>query len=101
MALFCFSNSRRPVRFRPFGSSPDPRFLFEEADVFAEFSGSEGFPYRLLIQEGETVIRSIATGTIIARFQAVLGLVTTHPSGRIWAGVEEGHVHLISLEGIR
>ena len=47
----------------------------------------------------ETIIECQSTGAPIAWFPAVLHTITTHPSGRSWAGGEGNHLYTLTLEG--
>jgi WD40 repeat protein len=47
----------------------------------------------------ETQIKSTAGGAPLAWFPAALEDITTHPSGRIWAGTVDKHLYIIQLEG--
>jgi hypothetical protein len=47
----------------------------------------------------ETVIESTATGEAIAWFPIALESITTHPSGRTWAGSDGNYLCLFTLEG--
>jgi hypothetical protein len=49
----------------------------------------------------ETVIEPASGGEAVAWFPAALDNITTHPSGRIWAGSVRNHLYLIRLEGER
>jgi len=46
-----------------------------------------------------TVIEPARSGDPIAWFPAAIEHITTHPSGRSWAGSAGNHVYLIELEG--
>jgi WD40 repeat protein len=56
--------------------------------------------WRAMTRGLETVIEPAAGGTAVAWFSPALKRITTHPSGRIWAGVAGSHVYLIRLEGV-
>jgi hypothetical protein len=70
-------------------------------DVMATAAGATSYPWRALHRGFETVIERASDGQAVAWFPAALNHITTHPSGRIWAGSEsEGHhLYLIRLEG--
>ena len=68
-------------------------------DVEAIAAGSDQRPYRALERSGETVIEDARTGAPIAVFPIALKHITTHPSGRQWAGAVSNHVYLLALEG--
>jgi WD40 repeat protein len=61
----------------------------------------DSFPWRALSRDLETAIEPTAGGDPIAWFPADLQCITTHPSGRAWAGAERGgkHLYYIQLEG--
>ncbi len=61
--------------------------------------GTRAFPWRALNRDLETVIQPAAAGGPIAWFSDALSDITTHPSGRIWAGSVGNHVCIIQLEG--
>ncbi len=61
--------------------------------------GTRAFPWRALNRDQDTVIEPAAAGGPIAWFSDALNNITTHPSGRIWAGSVGNHVYIIQLEG--
>jgi hypothetical protein len=68
-------------------------------DVKAIAAGAGSHPYRALIRDQETVIEPAAGGDPVAWFPDDLENITTHPSGRIWAGSAGHHLDIIQLEG--
>ena len=68
-------------------------------DVAAIAAGPSRLPWRALARGLETVIESQATGSPVAWFPAALRLITTHPSGRTWAGADGNHLYILTLEG--
>ena len=68
-------------------------------DISAIAAGSARFPWRAMGRRLETVIERAEDGQAIAWFPSSMEHVTTHPSGRIWAGAFGNHVYLIQLEG--
>jgi len=46
-----------------------------------------------------TVIERADRGQPVAWFPAAVHHVTTHPSGRTWAGAVANHLYIITLEG--
>jgi WD40 repeat protein len=67
-------------------------------DIAAE--PAEPLAWRALERGLETVIEPAAGGTAVAWFSPALGNLTTHPSGRLWAGWAVSHLYLIRLEGV-
>ena len=67
-------------------------------DVEAIAVGNDQRPYRAIARSGETVIEDARTGAIIAVFPFALNSITTHPSGRQWAGAVGNHVYVLVLE---
>lgn len=57
-----------------------------------------GLPWRALVRGLVTVIEARDDATPIAWFPVALTHVTTHPSGRIWAGITFDYVCLFTLE---
>jgi hypothetical protein len=71
-----------------------------DVTVIAEgFNSTGAFRCRALNRGNETVIGPAAGGEPIARFPAALENITTHPSGRMWAGSVVNHLYIIQLEG--
>lgn len=68
-------------------------------DALSIAAGSEVFPYRALRRRLETVIEDALTAVPVAWFPIPLTRIMTHPSGRIWAGVENNHLRIVALEG--
>jgi WD40 repeat protein len=69
------------------------------AAIAAGFNDTGKFPWRALNRGNETVIEPAAGGEPIAWFPAALENITTHPSGRMWAGSLYDHLYIIQLEG--
>jgi hypothetical protein len=57
-------------------------------DVVAIAAGARAYPCRALQRGLETVIGRASDGQAVAWFPAPLHHVATHPSGRVWTGVE-------------
>jgi WD40 repeat protein len=68
-------------------------------DLIAIAAGAKAFPWRALKRDLETVVEESATGKPIAWFPIALDHITTHPTGRCWAGTSGNHVYLLQLEG--
>ena len=68
-------------------------------DVAAIAAPASVFPWRAMSRNLETVIEPASGGEAVAWFPAALEHLTTHPSGRIWAGSVGNHLYLIRLEG--
>ena len=71
--------------------------LYGSGDLAAIAAGPT-FPYRALERGTETVIESTATGVAVAWLPMAVARITTHPSGRAWAGVLGEHLTLFTLE---
>ncbi len=69
----------------------------DAAAIAAE--GATESPWRAMMRNLETVIEPASGGEPIAWFPEALDNITTHPSGRVWAGSVGHHVHIIQLEG--
>jgi WD40 repeat protein len=67
--------------------------------VEAIAAGASSYPYRVVNRDQETVIEPAAGGEPVAWFPDALVNITTHPSGRIWAGSVGNHLFIIQLEG--
>jgi len=70
----------------------------DEGYATAEQAAAVAFAWRALPRGLETVIEPKAGGEAIAWFSPALSHVSTHPSGRMWAGSAGNHVYLIRLE---
>jgi hypothetical protein len=73
----------------------------EVSGIVAEATGA--FAWRALSggsETAETVIEPAAGGTDVAWYSLELENITTHPSGRIWAGSAGRRLYLIRLEGV-
>jgi WD40 repeat protein len=68
-------------------------------DVAAIAAGPSSFPWRALPRGDGTAIEPASGAEPIAWFPAALDHITTHPSGRIWAGSVDKHLYIIQLEG--
>jgi hypothetical protein len=68
-------------------------------EVQAIAATGTGFRWRALNREQETVVEPVAGGAPVAWFPAALGHLSSHPSGRAWAGSQGYDVYLIQLEG--
>ena len=75
-------------------------------DADAVTDGSQAFPFRLLARNLESVLEEFAktkegiqVARTIAWLPVVLHCITLHPSGRCWAGVDNGCLVLFQLEG--
>jgi hypothetical protein len=69
------------------------------AAIVEGFHDAREFPWRAMNRGNETVIEPAMGGNPIAWFPAALENITTHPSGRRWAGSENNHLYIIQLEG--
>jgi len=69
------------------------------ADVTAIALGAAEFPVRALVRRPQTVIEYGDTGNLLVQFPVRLHRVTTHPSGRTWAGPNGNRLYIITLEG--
>jgi len=68
-------------------------------DVAAIAAGASSGPAWCAIGRGqETIIELTGDGGSIARFPIAFGNITTHPSGRTWAGSSANHLNIITLE---
>jgi hypothetical protein len=68
-------------------------------DVRVIADAGAAFLWRMIPREQETVIEPAGGGAPIAWFPAELRNITTHPSGRIWAGSGGEYVYLFRLVG--
>ncbi|HUT91441.1 MAG TPA: WD40 repeat domain-containing protein [Thermoguttaceae bacterium] len=62
-------------------------------------AGSSALPWRAMRRDQELVVERAAGGNVVARFPEALAYITTHPSGRTWAGASGNHLYIITLEG--
>jgi hypothetical protein len=77
-------------------------------DLEAIAAGSDRFPWWAVSGDVETVIEQAGTRVPVAWLPQTFHYLTTHPSGRTWAGIGEGpqewegpegkHLHLFTLE---
>jgi hypothetical protein len=72
--------------------------ILTQGDVAAIAAGASRFPWRALGGNGETRIEA-ATGKAVAWLPEALFDITTHPTGRIWAGKVGKYLVLFTLEG--
>jgi WD40 repeat protein len=89
----------RTVRVRDTASTECLEVIQGSPDVAAIAAGGNAFPWRALWRGQETLIVPVAGGDPIAWFPVPLEHITTHPSGRIWAGSVRNHLYIIKLEG--
>jgi WD40 repeat protein len=68
-------------------------------DIHAIAATGTGLRWRALSREQETVVEPVAGGDPVAWFPAALQHLSSHPSGRAWAGSHVHEVYLIQLEG--
>jgi len=68
-------------------------------DTNAIAAGPKKFPWRALRRNLETVLEDAVMKTTLAWSEAAIEDITTHPSGRVWAGSVANHLYLIELEG--
>jgi WD40 repeat protein/uncharacterized Zn finger protein (UPF0148 family) len=68
-------------------------------DVNSIDGDAQDFPLQATSRALETAIEQSSVRPAVAWFPAELDLITTHPSGRIWAGANRNHLYLIKLEG--
>ena len=80
------SGSREDVRVWDSESGECLEAVRGQGDVAAIATGRERFPWRALMRDGETVIEAADTVRPVAWHSDGLRPLTTHPSGRIWAG---------------
>jgi hypothetical protein len=71
--------------------TPDPSPAIE---------GQERAVFRAIARRLETVIEPAAGGQAAAWLPETLEHITTHLSGRAWAGSASNHLHLIRVEGL-
>jgi WD40 repeat protein len=57
------------------------------------------FPWWALVRGLETILEDAHSGSPIAWHPVALRNITTHPSGRTWAGGSESNLILFTLEG--
>jgi WD40 repeat protein len=69
------------------------------AAIAEGFNEAGEFPWRAVNRGNETVIEPAAGGEPVAWFPVALLHISTHPSGRIWAGSVANHLYIIQLEG--
>jgi WD40 repeat protein len=68
-------------------------------DASALVAGVAGtLAWRAMTRGLETVIEPAVGGTAVAWFSPPLERITTHPSGRIWAGRVGHHLYILQLE---
>ncbi len=87
------------VRVWVAGSGACLEVLQGSGDVKAIAAGGDRLPWRAVARGLETVIEPAAGGDPVAWFSAALYPITTHPSGRIWAGSAGSYLSNIELEG--
>jgi WD40 repeat protein len=75
------------------------RVIEGNGDVRAVAAGPAVSRYWAISHNSETMIVNSADGEEIAFFPVALHDLTTHPSGRLWAGFAGTHLYLIQLEG--
>jgi len=68
-------------------------------DIAAIAAAGIVFRWRAMNRSLETVIEPAGSGEVVAWFPAAMDHITTHPSGRIWAGSVSNHLYIIRLEG--
>ena len=70
-------------------------------DVSALAAGAPRYPFRALARGDETDVELGTPPSVLARYPAGLGCLTTHPDGRTWAGaaLHSGHLYILTLEG--
>lgn len=69
-------------------------------DVHAIANGAPAYPWLALVRSAnETEIVSAATGMTVAWFPSPMLPIVTHPSGRMWCGVEYTKQFFLRLEG--
>jgi WD40 repeat protein len=92
-------SSDNTVRVWDAGSGECLEVIAGHGDVAAIADGPTVLPWRALRRGQETVIEASAGGEPFAWFPADLWVITTHPSGRVWAGAVGNYLVLIRLEG--
>jgi WD40 repeat protein len=65
----------------------------------AAIAAAGSLPWRAMKRELGTVIESSITGAAVAWFPTALDHISTHPSGRMWAGAAANYVCIFKLEG--
>jgi len=75
------------------------RVIQGQGDVAAIAGEASGGGWHALARGQETVIESVATAQLVARFPEAIDQIVTHPEGRSWAGATANHVQIITLEG--
>jgi WD40 repeat protein len=68
-------------------------------DLRALAEGTDQYPYRVLAQDGMTVVESSSTEKVVARYPLELKHICLHPGGRTWCGSFGREVHVLHLEG--
>jgi WD40 repeat protein len=68
-------------------------------DIAAIAAGGRAFPWRAINRNLGTVFEPAGRGEAVAWFPAAMDHITTHASGRVWAGSADNHLYLIRLEG--
>ncbi|HOB54012.1 MAG TPA: NACHT domain-containing protein [Acidobacteriota bacterium] len=70
-----------------------------EGNVSVIAAGPLTYPFRVLQQSGETIIKDALTDRPVARFPAVLEHSTPHACGLTWSGIVGDRLHILILEG--
>jgi hypothetical protein len=68
-------------------------------DLWAIAVGESKFPLRALARVQETIVEQAKPARPVAWFAIPLHAITTHLSGRTWAGASGNHLYIIALEG--
>jgi WD40 repeat protein len=92
-------SSDQTVRVWDAGSGARLEVLQGSDDVKAIAAGGDRLPWRAAARGMETVIEPAAGGNPVAWFPAALSHITTHASGRRWAGSADKGFCIIELEG--
>lgn len=69
------------------------------ADPRVLVAGVEEYPLLALAVPRETVIQCRTDGSVLARYPVSLCHLVTYPDGKTWAGADQQHLHIISLQG--
>jgi hypothetical protein len=87
------------VRVRDAATGECLEVIQGSGDVAMIAASGRAFPWRALRRDMETVIEPVGGGEAVAWFPYAVYTISTHRSGRIWAGSVDNHLYLIRLEG--
>ena len=80
-------------------SGEDLEFIKGVGDLAAIAAGAPKYPWRAISRGLETVIELTEADEIVALLPVAFSHISTHPSGRIWAGASGNHLCIFQLEG--